>query len=228
MTFILPTRKDGTPIKPLKNSLQGPLRRLQQLDSEPVSSSATSDWEIEVSSNDRSPASHTALEPEPAEEKDSLRSAPVSGFVLADLVVEEDDGIRSHSCAHCGEVISPGTCIISWQQEEDALIYDLHFNCCAPWSVSNDIAFDMMNALVDHQPYAPAKVQGVVNMVLNDLLEMTKGSGMQPPPVPPRPRPIQLRNTLPGRCPEVPDGDNETCLPDSQETLVLGATGQED
>ena len=132
-----------------------------------VDDTETSSWHILPS--DESSSWHISSD-EDADAKEE------KGGVLVFLVEPDKPEELCKTCDSCGSLIGPGTCLISWQGNENGTVFNLHSACCSNFAVSSGIATAMMMALVENQPFVKERLHGIVNLVVHELLDMTRGA----------------------------------------------------
>lgn len=151
-----------------------------------------------------------------------LESSPKknNGAVVALMVAADKPEDECFDCVECGQLIGPDTCMISWQVTESGLIYELHSSCCATFAVCQGISYEMMTALVEHQEFAPPRVHGVMNLIVHEILDMTKVKSHDCAPPPSK----SLKTTLAVLCEE----DSQGAFPFPAEAATIpGILGDE-
>ena len=98
------------------------------------------------------------------------------GGVLVFLVEPDKPEELCKTCDSCDSLIGPDTCCISWQGHANGTVFNLHSACCSNFAVSSGIAPAMMMALVENQPFVKERLHGIVNLVVHELLDMTRGA----------------------------------------------------
>lgn len=81
-------------------------------------------------------------------------------------------------CNHCGHHITGASCKFKWKLFNPkcvkGVVYPVHSCCLGAWAVSNMIADEVMTSLSDYQLVAPERSQHLIELVLKEMLLMTK------------------------------------------------------
>ena len=174
VVFVIPTNT-GKPFKGLGTT--APLQRLipfyepgenslgVDLDSgdSPLGESTPSDGDLTPTVHERGSQNEVDIEAEPDE------PSVVVSMVPCDKL--DDD---CEECCFCQQKISSGTCALKWQLNETRPPSTVHSACAASFAISNLVATDMLHALVRHQPFVEKKLAGLISLVVNELLDMTR------------------------------------------------------
>lgn len=132
------------------------------VDSEAETETDACSWEVPSSPNRRNPDDATEEDMGP------------QGGILVFLVDLDEPEEKLKTCVSCRDLIQPGTVLISWQSKEDSPVYHMHSACCSNFAVSKGIATEVLAALVENQPFVRERLHGIVNLVVHELLFMTR------------------------------------------------------
>ena len=91
--------------------------------------------------------------------------------VMVHMVEEDKPEINCHHCEVCQAVIGPGMCQVSFQQDWDDRVKTLHSACLAAFAVGAGLVQEVFNAVVQHQPFVPEKLQGMMGLLSQELLD---------------------------------------------------------
>ena len=134
------------------------------------SSSDSSPWEVV------DPTTATTEEEEEEEEEDGSRHWASNPGVVVFMVDLDKPESECFECAVCQQLIGPGTCYVGWQQNADSEHFHLHSACCTTFAMAKKVATPMFTALVEHQPMVEGRLHGLINMIVHELLDLTKSS----------------------------------------------------
>ena len=220
VAFALPL-KNGSPLLSLQNDPKfalptstPTLRRLGRLDqaglieveSQDVTRHADQFFSSSASAGEECSwewVSDTASTQEDPEEEER-RFSTSAEVAIVDPTIPDN---VCHTCVECGGAIAGGTCLIQFRVAGS--IHNMHSACCGPWAVQARCSTDMMTSLVAAQETALPNVHAIINMVLYELLDLTRlksehgGDHPVPPPS------IEAAETVPASIGPVQDSQAE-------------------
>ena len=141
------------------------------------------------------------------QEEEEQRFSTSAEVAIVDPTMPEN---VCHTCVECGGAIGGGTCLIQFRVAGS--IHNMHSACCGPWAVQAHCSTDMMTSLVAAQETALPNVHGIINMVVYELLDLTRlnynDNGIQfsqPPSLGPLPPSTEAAETVPASIGTVED-----------------------